>query len=124
MRENRTSGSVCGAPGNGRSYHRYPMREEKHSYSQMKRQLSSIPKRIGGHLTGEIVAIIVFALALSIVFLKQIYVWLPLSVILLVSPGVAYLHKSFKNKSFVQLFIGIGLLSIFAFAVFLKIKKT
>jgi hypothetical protein len=100
------------------------MREEKHSYNQMNRQLSNIPKRIGVHLTGEIIAIIVFALALSIVFLKQIYIWLPLSVILLVGPSVAYLHKSFKNRSFVQLFIGIGLLSIFAFAVFLKIKKT
>jgi hypothetical protein len=100
------------------------MRKEEHSYSQMNRQLSSIPKRIGVHLTGEIIAIIVFALALSIVFLKQIYIWLPLSIILLAGPGVAYLHKSFKNRSFVQLFIGIGLLSMFASAVFLKIIMT
>jgi len=84
--------------------------------------VASILKQVRSHLAGEIIAVIAVGLAILMLFVKQIYLWLPLGFLLFIVPGIAYILKAFRNKSFIQLFIGVGLLCIFVFVAFMKIE--
>jgi len=81
--------------------------------------------KILGYITTEIgaqiLAILLILIAIYTCYESNIYIWLPLASCLVLIPGILYVIKSFKNKSFIQLFIGVGAISIFTILVYIKV---
>lgn len=90
-------------------------------YLKKMKSLAKILGYITTEIGAQILAILLILIAIYTCYESNIYIWLPLASCLVLIPGILYVIKSFKNKSFIQLFIGVGAISIFTILVYIKV---